>query len=62
MSLLRCVLELPAKYIIMSFVKCRNAELSRVPEQGEVAAVVIRSDDEGDNMTITITAVQTRGP
>ena len=61
MSLLRCVLELPAKYIIiMSFVKCRNAELSRVPEQGEVAAVVIRSDDEGDNMTITITAVPTR--
>ena len=44
----------------MSFVKCRNAELSRVPEQGEVAAVVIRSDDEGDNMTITITAAQTR--
>ena len=59
MSLLRGVLELPAKYIIMSFVKCRNAKLSRAPEQGEVAAVVIRSDDEGDNMTITITAVPT---
>ena len=48
-----------ANYIIMSFVKCRNAGLSRVPEQGEVAAVVIRSDDDGDNMTITNTAAQT---
>ena len=36
-------------------------DLNNLLKQGEVAAVVIRSDDEGDNMTITITAVQTWG-